>query len=212
MWKAATVRCELVRNPMEGIKTYSTRTAKTYSVEQPNALNPRTQIAEFLDRLKTRYPRWYAFTLMGFILGQRPSTLRPLRRRGPNADVDLVNKKVYIRRSHTNHGRQPGEKDLVMETTKTGNELALSSPDELVEVLKWHIAMIDASPIGQESDLLFPSPFTGRMLSHACLRTPWKNVLNEMGLSDLKLTPRAMRRTYQDLADEARCARRPRWR
>ena len=40
-------------------------------------------------------------------------------------------------------------------------------------------------------------------MSHGCLRTPWRNVLKQMGLSALHLTPRAMRRTYQDLADEA---------
>jgi len=48
------------------------------------------------------------------------------------------------------------------------NELELSLPDELVEVLREHIATIEAHPIGSKSDLLFPSLRTGgRIRVHA---------------------------------------------
>lgn len=129
VWKAALVRFELPRNPMEAIPHFSTKTSKAYTKEEPNALNPRTEVAEFLARFKVRYPQWYAFALLGFVLGQRPSTLRPLRRKGPNAHLDLVTKTLYIRRSNSFHPH-------VMDTTKTGNELTLSLPDELIEARK----------------------------------------------------------------------------
>jgi len=196
VWKAAVVRFELARNPMDGITGFSTKTAKTYSKEQPNALNPRTEIADFLARVKHRFPQWYCFILMGFVLGQRPSTLRPLRRKGPYADIDLVAKKLYIRRSNS-----LGQ--AIMDTTKTGNELELCLPDELVEVITEHIAMLNMRPVTRESEFLFPSPFSGRMISKAALNRPFIEIAKEMRLTK-HLSPRSMRRTYQDLADEAK--------
>lgn len=150
----------------------------------------------FLARVKHRFPQWYCFILMGFVLGQRPSTLRPLRRKGPNADIDLVAKKLYIRRSNS-LGQE------IMDTTKTGNELELHLPDELIAVIDEHMTMLDMRPVTRESEFLFPSPFSGKMISKAALNRPFREIAKEMGLTK-KLSPRAMRRTYQDLADEAR--------
>jgi hypothetical protein len=196
IWKAAFVHYELPRNPMVGIRKFSTKLAKTYTREEPNSLNPRTEVPEFLARLKARFPRWYAFVLLGFVLGQRPSSLRPLRRRGPHADLHLDKKLLYIRRSHS-LGQD------IMNTTKTGNELCLSLPDQLIEVLNEHIARLDVHPVARKSDLLFPCWRTGKLLSPNCLRFPFQAIMKEMGL-DRKLTSRGMRRTYQDLADEAK--------
>ncbi len=195
VWRAAVVRFDLARNPMDAISDFSTKLVKTYTVEEPNALNPRTEIAEFLRRFKARFPQSYAFVLLGFTLGQRPCTIRPLRRKGPNADLDLVNKRLYIRRSNT-FGQ------AIMDTTKTGNELTLSLPDELLAVLEEHIAEIERIPICRRSEYLFPNRRTGLMMSEAFLDKPFRIIMAEMGLTR-KLTPRAMRRTYQDLADEA---------
>jgi len=194
IWKAATIRFDLPRNPMDGIADFSTRTAKTFTKEQPNSLNPRTEVGNFLALLGRLYPQHYAFALTGFVLGQRPSTLRPLRRRGPDADLDLVAKKLYFRRSYT-------VGPTVMETTKTGAEPEVALPDELVDVLKVHIAQIEAHPVASKSDLLFPSLRTGEMLSSTVLRKPFAKVMGKLGLRR-KLTAKAMRRTYQDLADE----------
>ena len=179
---------------MEGIKDFSTKTAKTHTKEEPNSLNPRVEISEFLARLKAKFPQHYAFALTGFVLGQRQSTLRPLRRRGPHADLDLAAKKLCFRRSYT-----IGES--VMETTKSGAEPDVALPDELVDALKEHIARLDAHPIASKSDLLFPSLRTGKMLSSTVLRKPFAKIMSDMKLKR-KLTSKAMRRTYQDLADE----------
>jgi hypothetical protein len=196
IWKAATARFELARNPYTGVRHFSTKTARTYTREEPNALNPRTEVAEFLARFKRRFPQWYAFVIMGFVLGQRPSTLRPLRRKGPHADLDLVAKKLYIRRSNA-------IEQAIMDTTKTGDDLELSLPDDLIEVLKDHIAALEADPVCSKSEFLFPSRRSGKMYSKSCLKDPFRTIMKEMGLKR-KLTPRGMRRTYQDLADEAK--------
>ena len=88
-----------------------------------------------------------------------------------------------------------------METTKTGAEAEIALPDELVDELKEHIARLDADPIASKSDLLFPSLKTGRMLSSTVLRKPFAKIMSDMKLKR-KLTSKAMRRTYQGLADE----------
>ena len=60
--------------------------------------------------------------LLGFVLGQRPSTLRPLRRKGKQADLDLARDMIQLRRSHTLG-------DEVMEATKTfANQEVLERP------------------------------------------------------------------------------------
>jgi hypothetical protein len=195
IWRVAATRFELTRNPMDGVENFSTRTTKTYTKEQPNSLNPRLELSEFLAQLRKRYPQHFAFALTGFVLGQRPSTLRPLRRRGPSADIDLVAKKLYIRRSYT-----VGES--VMDTTKTGHDLEIALPDELVDELEAHIAVLDVHPVASKSEYLFPSLRTGGMVASTALRKPFAAVMKDMGL-ERKLTAKAMRRTYQDLADEA---------
>lgn len=196
VWRAATAQFELPRNPMAGISEFNTKSHKPYSAEEPNSLNPRTEVAEFLSRFKERFPQWYAFVFTGFVLGQRPSTLRPLRRKGPSADLDLVKRKLYLRRSNS-MGQE------VMETTKTASELELSLPDALVEVLAAHVAVVEADPIMSKSDLLFPSPRTGKMVCRQILKVPFRTIMKDMGLNR-NLSARAMRRTYQDMADEAR--------
>jgi len=39
--------------------------------------------------MKERHPEHYAMTFLGFVIGARPSNLRPLRRSGPEGDVLL---------------------------------------------------------------------------------------------------------------------------
>ena len=67
---------------------------------------------------------------------------------GPERRHRSREEELYIRQNHT-------MSDYVMNTTKTAIELELSIPDELVDVLKEHITMIDASPIAAKTDLLF---------------------------------------------------------
>lgn len=89
-----------------------------------------------------------------------------------------------------------------MDTTKTGDDLEVALPDELVDGLAAHIAQLDAHPVASKSEYLFPSLRTGGMVASTALRKPFAAVMKDMGLGR-KLTAKAMRRTYQDLADEA---------
>ena len=76
----------------------------------------------------------------------------------------------------------------------------LPLPEELMEVLQWHV---DRLPDGlmKSSELLFPSE-TGEFRACSCLDRPFDEVASALGLNK-KITPRAMRRTFQDLARAA---------
>ena len=57
----------------------------TYTEEAPNALTT-DQVPLFLEHLKALFPQYYAMAYLGFATGLRPSSLRPLRRRGEEVD------------------------------------------------------------------------------------------------------------------------------
>jgi len=85
----------------------------------------------FLAKMLELHPQHYAMVALGFGTGLRPSSLRPLRRRGPTPDVLRDEGLLLIRRSHT-------RQQEVMETTKTGQHQRLKLPAELMEILRWH--------------------------------------------------------------------------
>jgi hypothetical protein len=64
-------------------------------------------------------------------------------------------------------------------------------------VLRWHADRLPPERM-QESDLLFPSE-TGGFRSPTVLDKPFKDVCKHLSLGK-KVTPKAMRRTFQDLA------------
>ena len=108
---------ELERDPTLRVKDFAVDEHPTYTDENPNALTP-AQASEFLARMRVRFPHFYAIVLLGFVTGLRPSTLRPLRRRGPNADVLWKDGAILVRRSNSLG-------DEVMNTTKTGTTYKL---------------------------------------------------------------------------------------
>jgi hypothetical protein len=75
-----------IRDPMRGVDPFDTREHSTYTEEEPNSLAPDV-VPKFLAAMREMHPEHYAFTFVGITTGLRPSTLRPLRREGPNADV-----------------------------------------------------------------------------------------------------------------------------
>ena len=108
--KAAVVNLELPRNPVDGIKNFDT-SEHVYTEEEPNSLTVQ-EMPAFLSKMRALCPQHFAFVCLGFFLGHRPSTLRPLRRSGPTPDVLLDEGVLLVRQSHT-------EGDEVMATTKT---------------------------------------------------------------------------------------------
>jgi integrase len=131
---------------------------------------------------------------LGLVTGLRPSSLRPLRRRGAEADVNWALNRILVRRSHTVH-------DEVMRTTKQKRRYAIDLPAEAIAVLKWHVDTQLRTGEQQASDLLFPS-ITGGFRSPTVLNKPLAAVAEDLML-EKKITQRALRRTFNDLARAA---------
>lgn len=109
-------------------------------------------------------------TMLGFLTGLRPSTLRLLRRRGPHADVLWQGGHLLVRRLQT-HG------DEVMESTKTGKDQRIALPGEVLEILRQHVEQLQGA--AAESDLLSPST-KGGFRSRSCLDKPFAKVCREL--------------------------------
>lgn len=187
---------ELPENPARDVPAFDTSQHRTYSREQPNSLKS-SELRDFLACMREKFPQHFAMVFSGFVTGLRPSTLRPLRRAGPTPDVLWDERVVLVRRSHT-----LGE--VTMVGTKTGVDLEITVPEELLEVLRWHVATQLESKEQKESELLFPSE-TGGFRARTVLEKPFAAVTKALGLKK-RITPRAMRRTFQDLCREARVA------
>ena len=190
--KAAVMQLELPRNPMDGIRNFDT-SEHGYTEEEPNSLTVE-EMPRFLAKMRELCPQHFAFVCLGFFLGHRPSTLRPLRRSGPTPDVLLDEALILVRQSHT-------EGDEVMATTKTKIRQRITLPPLLVDVLRWHIATQLTTDAMRESPLLFPAE-DGRFRTRSALKKPFATVGTAIGLKK-HVSPKAMRRTFQDLARAA---------
>lgn len=203
-----------IADPCRRLENVSKRGHRTYTYEEPNALKPE-DVPRFLDEMRVLYPEHYAFVFLGFTTGLRPSSLRPLRHRGAHADVKWDEGKLLVRRSHTHRTE-------VMDSTKTGRDQVLALDERQLEVLRWHVQRLDTenekrrrrAPENADamaaSELLFPSPPTkwnngGGFRAMSCLDKPFAAVAKALELT-YTITPRAMRRTYQDLARAANVA------
>ena len=177
----------LERDPTLRVKDFSTEEHPTYTEEKPNALT-REQTAKFLAVMRRKFPGFYAMVFLGFVTGLRPSTLRPLRRHGKEADVLWKEGAILVRRSNS-----LGQ--AVMNTTKTANVYKLGLPPTVMRELKAHVDALKGRR--KECDLLFPSKRAG-LMSRSALDKPFIAVSRAIKLPFV-LTPRGMRRTYQDL-------------
>lgn len=182
---------ELDRNPVAGIEPFDTSTHETYTEEEPNSLTV-AELPRFLAKLRELYPQHFGMVALGFATGLRPSTMRPLRRSGPTPDILWDAGVLLVRRSQTRN-------EEVMRKPKTGLRQRLMLPADLVDILRWHAGQLKDAMA--ESELLFPSD-TGGFRSASCLDKPFREVAKAIGLTK-KVTPRAMRRTFQDLARAA---------
>ncbi len=198
---------ELPRNPGAALKPFDTSQHPTYTDEHPNSLTPDRARA-FLTEFDRRFHQHYAMTLLGFVTGKRPSTLRPLRATGAEADIDWHEGFVRFRRSHTRG-------DEFMAGTKTGRYERVYLPETVLDALREHRALIAEPPLSARgkpplwwrkpmagSELLFPGR-DGGPRSPSCLDKPFQVVSKAIGLPFV-LTPRAMRRTCNDLCRAAK--------
>lgn len=201
-----------IRDVAADVANVNTRGHRTYTYEEPNSLKP-DDVPRFLAEYRARFPEHYAFVFLGMTTGLRPSSLRPIRRCGPQADVKWDGDKLLVRRSHTRGSE-------VMDATKTGVDQVIDLDPEQLVVLRWHVEMLEAdnerrakrSPhLAQamnSSELLFPAPPTkwssgGGFRSRSALGDSFAIVAKAIGIT-YDVSPRAMRRTFQDLARAAR--------
>jgi site-specific recombinase XerC len=184
---------ELPQNAARDVAPLDLSRYRIYTREQPNSLIV-DELCLFLACAYARYPQFFAMTYTGFVTGLRPSTLRPLRRKGPTPDVDWDKSLLLVRQSNS-------RTDIVMDSTKTAADQEITVPKELLDVLRWHIDTQLRPGPQEQSDLLFPSELGG-MRSRSCLDKPFADVTKVIGLNK-HISPRAMRRTFQDLARAA---------
>jgi integrase len=176
-----------------GLSGFDTSNCETYTEEQPNALPPEW-VGAFLDATRKLHPHHYAMTFLGFVTGLRPSSLRPLRRTGPHADVLWDQNRLLVRQSQTG-----GE--VVRKVTKQNTRYGISLPDSAMNVLGWHVDTQLVRAEQQSSVLLFPS-ITGGFRASSVLNKPFRQIGEAIGLP-FKFTQRGMRRTFQDLSRAA---------
>lgn len=173
-------RLHLIEDPSDHLKMFDLTRRPTYTREKPNALTVE-QARAFLAEMMRTHPQHYAMAYLGFVTGKRPSSLRTLRRKGTECDVNWQTGEVVFRRSHTLG-------DEMMVGTKTTVEEVVHLPPEALHVLRQHVALIEHPPIGKwnkpplwwrkpmaESDLLFPARGGGPR-SRSVLDKPFKAI------------------------------------
>lgn len=79
---------------------------------------------------------------------------------------------------------------------------AIDLPEEVMEVLQWHVDTQLTTPEQRESELLFPS-ITGGYRTPTVLNKPFAEVSDALGLG-YHFTQKGMRRTFNDLARAAK--------
>ncbi len=144
--------------------------------------------------MRELFPQHYAMVFLGMVTGLRPSSLRPLRRKGPKADILWDENKLLVRRSHT-------VGDEVMNTTKQRVKYSIHLPAEAMDVLRWHVSTQLETAEQKESDLLFPA-LTGGFRAPSVLNKPFAEVAEAIGITK-RFTQRGLRRTFNDLARAA---------
>lgn len=191
--RAARKKFGLPVDPAEDAKYFDTSEHPAHTEEEPHSLTA-DEARRFLAAMRSDFPQHYAMTCLGFATGLRPSHLRPLRRSGSRADVLWDERQILVRRSHT-----LGE---TMERTKTGLRQKLNVPPQLVSILRWHVETQLVTEEQQASSLLFPAE-DGRPRSESCLKKPFATCAKLLGFKK-RITPKAMRRTFNDLSRLAR--------
>ena len=167
-------------------------------------------MAVFLGIWRERHSDTYAMVALGYMIGARPSNLRPIRYKGPTPDYDPRTGRLVLRRSHT-LGVE------VMASTKNAEDVTIVLPEAMRQILQWHIATFLSykfDPSNETkpnktltrmaaSELLFPSGVTGSFQVAGRLGKPFDDVSRIMrervpGFTKT-ITPKSMRRTNKDL-------------
>jgi len=180
----ARIDFNLGSNWAERIRPFDNSQHRTYTREQPNSLTS-PELRAFLERFLIDYPELFAIAYLGFVTGLRPSSLRPLRRKGATPDLLWEERLALVRQSNSRG-------DQVKEGTKTGGDDEIQLSDEVLTALRWHVKTQLRRGPQQGSDLLFPSELGG-FYGRRRLDKPFGSTAVAVGLTQ-RVSPRAMRR------------------
>lgn len=183
---ATKVRYRLEIDPFPGTKMF--REKSPYGIDTPNSLPPDV-LRQWLDFARELYPQHYAMMVLGFVTGRRPGELRALKR----IDIRWASSRIVISRSHS-------RKQVTKQGTKTGTTVVVTLPSSVMDILRDHLQALPPG-VMRDSVWLFPST-EGGIRSRSALDKPFKK-LKELCNINYKVTPRAMRRSFQDLARAA---------
>ncbi len=179
-----------IANPCERIKGISLTLHETYGdPDEPNSLEP-DELEDFMGAARIVAPRYYAFLLLGTITGRRACELRPLRAKGRDADLNWGKSRLMVRRSQT-YG-EPNAR------TKQKRHVMAYLNKALLGIMEWHLDHL--TPNRKESELLFPPMRPGEgdgFMARSALAKILPAICKEAKIKK-HITPRFMRRTYQD--------------
>lgn len=99
------------------------------------------------------------------------------------------------------HTKATGSEASRQRRSSVWREERVQVPEALLEILQWHVETQLRTPAQLESDLLFPA-LHGGFRTRNVLDKPFRLVAAATGLSK-RITPRGMRRTFQDLCRAA---------
>jgi hypothetical protein len=196
---SAKLELDLLHNPMASGRTVRHQSTPAYTFEEPNSLTV-DELRGFLRRMRDAFAGHCAMTFIGFALGKRPSTLRPLRRKGSTPDIHRDTGVLLFRRSNTLGQRGDGRRQDRWRGARASTRAAPRDPA---------LARRDAAVNGLLSsvDLLSPALYGG-FRSRNVLDKPLRAAARAVGL-EKRVTPRGMRRTFQDLCCAGRGPRDP---
>lgn len=200
-----------IRDSLAAVDSFDTRGHRTYTHDSPNSL-PVELVPKFLEHARVLFPEYFAMIYVMLMTGLRPSTLRPLRWKGEDPDVRLDEAELLLRKSQTMG-------DEVMPFTKTAKDQVIHMPPDMVAILRWHLERLKTenehravrfphlAQAMAKSELLFPARpnrwnHGGGFLSANVLDDVFVRLGEELKLK-YEITPRSMRRTYQDLSRAA---------
>ena len=189
--RRAIVDMDLEYDPTKGIRPLDASTWHTYTEEEPNSLTV-DEVPRFVAHARALHPQHFAMLALGLATGRRPSELRPLRKQGPTTRHSLDRRRAP--------GTPLGDQGRSNGTDQDRPAPPHPLPAELMEILQQHVGTLPDGPM-RESELLFPST-SGGYRAPSCLDKPIREIAKAAEIGKV-LTPRFMRRTFQDLGRAA---------
>ena len=201
IFRAMKQEYELAVNPCDELQLFPE--GDTYDEANPNALNEEGELAEFLTKVRELSPRRAVMITLGFCIGHRPSTLRPITRGGADPDLSFNADGTARLRIRRTHSRRQEVMEAGPANKKLTKPIIIDLPKDVADMLQAHIAELEEETITRQSTLLFPSHRHGGMISRTALAKPFQKATQALPQLGKRITPKAMRRSFKDVARAA---------